>query len=135
MTLRRSPRSRTTTLPCVTEVFVPAHVSVTLHFVPRTVAVEFRPRVRKCPLTLENRVRRRLRAVVAAAGLRAPPFGSFALQLSSPPPTIEIVVKGFFLDCAARNWPRLNVPRWVAPFALVANGSATCPLVVSSTEP
>src|SRR4051794_20769875 len=40
-TLRRRVRSRTVTLPRVTVVVVPAHVSVTLHFVPRTVAVEF----------------------------------------------------------------------------------------------
>src|SRR3954464_8681817 len=91
-------RSRTTTDPCSTVVFVPEHVSVTRHFVPRTVAELLRLRVRKRPSTDEKSVRRRVRA--AAAGcFAAPPFGSFALQAFRPPPTIDSVVRRFLLVC------------------------------------
>src|SRR3954469_8171744 len=107
---RRRIRSRTTTEPCSTVVFVPEHVSVTRHFVPRTVAELWRPRVRKRPFTDENSVRRRVRAAPADA-FGAPPFGTFALHALSPAPTIDSVVRRFLLVCCTWNCPSLNDPR------------------------
>src|SRR5215208_4575961 len=71
-------KSRTLTVPCLTEVVVPAQVSLVSHWVPRTVAELFRPRVRKRPLPLPNRLRLRLRAT---AIFLVPPFGTFVLHL------------------------------------------------------
>ena len=79
------------------------------HFVPRTVADEFRPRVRKWPLTLENSVRRRF-AAARAPGFAAPPFGSFVLHPPRPPPFIESVVSGFFFVCPSTKRPLAERP-------------------------
>ena len=64
--------SRTATRPRFTRVSVPSQRSVTVQSVPRTVAEEYRPRVRKRPLPLPRRrrtVRFRYRRRAASATL------------------------------------------------------------------
>src|SRR3954466_12761566 len=59
-------KSRTATVPRETLVSVPSQRSVTVQIVPRTVADEYRPRVRKrpLPLPLSRRILRLLRAIL-----------------------------------------------------------------------
>src|SRR4051794_11340616 len=92
VTVLRSQKSRTRTVPVLTCVRVPLHESVILNLVPRTVAALLRPRTLKWPFTLLNRLRRlRFRA---AASFGDPPGGSFPHD-ASPPPVIDSVVSGF----------------------------------------
>src|SRR4051794_32926308 len=100
------PKSRTNTVPRVTVVRVPAHVSVVVHFVPRAVASLLRPRDRKWPCTLGNSDRLFFRAALACLG--APPRGAFVEQLLRPPPVIDTVVSGFLRACRNLNWPLLK---------------------------
>src|SRR3954447_21337890 len=108
MWLRCFTRSRTTTLPFDTFVVVPEQLSFTRYWVPRTVAVEWRPRVRKRPFTFANSRRdgRRRAACTPAEPART----WFALQsrLKLPPPIITAVVSGDFFVCFVRNTPFEN---------------------------
>src|SRR4051794_41225964 len=99
-----SRKSRTTTVPSLTVVFVPAQVSVIVHFVPRTVADELRPRVRKRPFTLENSERPRF------FRFAEPPAGTRRPHAPSPPPLIEIVVREFLRGCPTVKTPPPNSP-------------------------
>src|SRR4051812_22786159 len=106
----RLTRSRTTTLPLITRVVVPEQLSLTRYCVPRTVAVELRPRVRKRPFTFENSLRegRRRAAVASADPARA--RGLLQSRLKFPPPIITAVVSGDAFDCLVRNTPLLKLP-------------------------
>src|SRR3954466_2163750 len=72
-------KSRTATVPRETLVSVPSQRSVTVQIVPRTVADEYRPRVRKRPLPLprKRRILRLLRAALAF-------FPRFLCELAHP---------------------------------------------------
>src|SRR3954454_7458991 len=94
VTFLRSLKSRTVTVPRLTLVRVPAHVSFIVKAVPRTVAELWRPRVRKRPFTLLKS--ERLRFFAAARAFGAPPGGTLVGHEPSLPPVIEIVVSGFF---------------------------------------
>src|SRR3954468_4743670 len=108
-------------------VSVPPQVSVIVHLVPRALADELRPRVRKCPFTFENSVRLRF--------FGAPPGGSRRLHLPRPPPRIESVVRGFLRVCAGVNIAPRNSPCWSGLPVPAEVSSATVPLVVSKIDP
>src|SRR3954470_4818176 len=121
-------RSRTTTVPLITRVVVPEQLSFTRYFVPRTVAVEWRPRGwerplprpgttpagggrprgAKRPFTLANRRRpgRRRAACTPADPARA--RGRLQSRLKLPPPIITAVVSGEDFVCFVRNTPFEN---------------------------
>src|SRR4051794_6068907 len=86
--------SRTMTTPCETCVSVPAHVSVTSHFVPRIVAALYRPVVWNAPLPLPNS-RRDFGFFLAAL---AEPFfghgasGSVSVRLVIPPDCVILTI-------------------------------------------
>jgi hypothetical protein len=103
-------------------------LSSVVQLVPRTVALELRPRVRKRPWALPNS-RRRLFA--------APVTGLFALAavahpLKSPPVSFRSVRPS--LCWLTTNAPFENTPLWV-PFDRLALVSRTLPFVVSIRAP
>src|SRR3954447_15958322 len=111
MWLRCFTRSRTTTLPFDTFVVVPEQLSFTRYCVPRTVAVECRPRVRKRPFTFANRRRLgRLRAALTPAALARRNLGALQSRLKLPPPIIRAVVSAELFSCRVLNTPLLNLP-------------------------
>src|SRR3954452_6688604 len=132
----RFARSRTTTVPCTTFVVVPEQLSLTRYLVPRTVAVEWRPRVRKRPFTFANgRGEGRLRAAVTPAE-PARAFGFLQSRLKFPPPSMFAVVSGEAFDCLVMNTPRLNCPFCVVvPFLFEAIVMLEIPRVASRIEP
>src|SRR3954451_10438590 len=114
---------------------VSAQVCFVSHFVPRTVAVLWRPRVRKRPFTELNSWRLgRLRFALPPA---APAF-TLHERLKSPPPASFISVRPLLFllfDWRIVNWPCEKVPDCVAPAPFVANESPTVPCVASMVEP
>src|SRR5438309_486814 len=101
------------------------------HLVPRTVALELRPRVRKWPWALPNSLRRRTLAA-------EPPRGTRLLHDDRPPPCIESCVSGFFRDCESRNVPPLKLPAWnfdTPGFFEAEDSRFTVPCEVSSVDP
>ena len=73
-------RSRTVTVPRATRVRVPAQLSLTSHFVPRTVAELYLPAVRNEPLPSPQRWRC---FFLVAAALRPPPRHEASASVSA----------------------------------------------------
>src|SRR6476469_5926039 len=94
-------KSRTTTLPRMTVVVVPEQVSFVSHFVPRDVAEDDLPTVRKLPCESPQRCRLRLRLALALAFLPLP------LLLQGPTGPVRYAsVTGRFVP----RWRVLNLP-------------------------
>src|SRR4051795_1263114 len=109
-------------------VTVPSQLSSVSHSVPRTVALELRPRVRKRPWARPKRRRRLL-----AAALRRVPDACAALQTPKSPPASVRSVRPSLLRWVTTNAPSEKVPLWVR-FELTALVSLTLPFEVSILE-
>src|SRR4051812_43771748 len=125
MIVLRRTLSRTLTTPLVTRVSVPAHESWTSHFVPRTVAALYWPRVRNAPLPSPHS--RRVLGFLAAADA-LPRLG----QAASFSVSVRSVV--------ALVWPSLKMPSKklaicsLPPFCCT-DVSWTVPFLVSTVAP
>src|SRR5262245_28680523 len=131
--LRR--KSRTATVPRVTLVSVPSQRSAVIQIVPRTVAAERLPRVRKRPLALALSLRS-VRLESLAAEARLPRFLVVQL-LKLEPFNLSSVrpLSRFLRDCSTWNRPALNLPSWVFWPAPVALTISTVPRLVSRNDP
>ena len=117
--------SRTSTAPWLTFVSVPAHVSSTSHFVPRTVAAAYLPSVRNLPLPSPHRL-----ALLGLARGRAGllPFGHAA----SVSVSVRVVMP---FDCVTLKMPSKNLAVSGGAPAFGIEVSSTVPFRVSTEEP
>src|SRR3954447_20851334 len=110
-------------------VTVPVQRSSVSHSVPRTVALELRPRVRNRPCARPNRRRRVFAAALIGFAARAA-----AAHPSNVPPVSVRSVRPSLLRWVTTNAPWEKVPLWVR-FELSALVSLTLPFEVSIVEP